>query len=179
MFLGGPPLVKAATGEGITPEELGGARLHTKVSGCLDHFASSEKEAYECVRNIISTLNFELPPEETTEYDDPLYSADELLGLILSRLIDGSRFQEFKAEYGTTLVTGFAHVEGHLVGIVANDGELTHDASLKGSHFVQLCSQRSVPILFIQNTAPHTANPTSLSQVWMASLFSRLYLSCS
>uniref|UniRef100_A0A7M4FYM4 methylcrotonoyl-CoA carboxylase n=1 Tax=Crocodylus porosus TaxID=8502 RepID=A0A7M4FYM4_CROPO len=112
MFLGGPPLVKAATGEGITPEELGGARLHTKVSGCLDHFASSEKEAYECVRNIISTLNFELPPEETTEYDDPLYSADELLGLILSRLIDGSRFQEFKAEYGTTLVTGFAHVEG-------------------------------------------------------------------
>ncbi|XP_059583915.1 methylcrotonoyl-CoA carboxylase beta chain, mitochondrial isoform X1 [Alligator mississippiensis] len=177
MFLGGPPLVKAATGEDITPEELGGARLHTKVSGCLDHFASSEKEAYECVRNIISTLNFELPPEETTEYDDPLYSADELLGLaprsysytlpiklILSRLIDGSRFQEFKAEYGTTLVTGFAHVEGHLVGIVANDGELTHDASLKGSHFVQLCSQRSVPILFLQNTAPHTADPTSLSQ---------------
>ncbi|XP_006037694.2 methylcrotonoyl-CoA carboxylase beta chain, mitochondrial-like [Alligator sinensis] len=177
MFLGGPPLVKAATGEDITPEELGGAKLHTKVSGCLDHFASSEKEAYECVRNIISTLNFELPPEETTEYDDPLYSADELLGLaprsysytlpiklILSRLIDGSRFQEFKAEYGTTLVTGFAHVEGHLVGIVANDGELTHDASLKGSHFVQLCSQRSVPILFLQNTAPHTADPTSLSQ---------------
>ncbi|XP_074859202.1 methylcrotonoyl-CoA carboxylase beta chain, mitochondrial-like isoform X2 [Carettochelys insculpta] len=177
LFLAGPPLVKAATGEDISPEDLGGARMHSKVSGCVDHFASSEKAAYECVRNIILTLNYELPPEKTLEYDDPLYSAEELLGLapqgyrytlniklILSRLVDGSRFQEFKAEYGTTLVTGFAHVEGHLVGIVANNGELTHDASLKGSHFVQLCSQRSIPILFLQNTAPHAAEPTSLSQ---------------
>ncbi|XP_067419462.1 methylcrotonoyl-CoA carboxylase beta chain, mitochondrial-like isoform X3 [Emydura macquarii macquarii] len=177
MFLAGPPLVKAATGEDVSPEDLGGAYMHSKVSGCVDHFASSEKEAYECVRNIIMTLNYELPPEETLEYDEPLYSAEELLGLaprgyrytlhiklILSRLIDGSRFQEFKAEYGTTLVTGFAHVEGHLVGIVANNGELTHDASLKGSHFVQLCSQRSIPILFLQNTAPHAGEPTSLSQ---------------
>ncbi|XP_077680109.1 methylcrotonoyl-CoA carboxylase beta chain, mitochondrial-like isoform X2 [Eretmochelys imbricata] len=177
MFLAGPPLVKAATGEDISSEDLGGASMHSKVSGCVDHFASSEKEAYECVRNIILTLNYELPPEETLEYDDPLYSAEELLGLaprgysytlhiklILSRLIDGSRFQEFKAEYGTTLVTGFAHMEGHLVGIVANNGELTHDASLKGSHFVQLCSQRCVPILFLQNTAPHAPEPTSLSQ---------------
>ncbi|XP_065265644.1 methylcrotonoyl-CoA carboxylase beta chain, mitochondrial-like [Emys orbicularis] len=177
MFLAGPPLVKAATGEDISPEDLGGASMHSKVSGCVDHFASSEKEAYECVRNIILTLNYELPPEETLEYDDPLYSAEELLGLaprgysytlhiklILSRLIDGSRFQEFKAEYGTTLVTGFAHMEGHLVGIVANNGQLTHDASLKGSHFVQLCSQRSIPILFLQNTAPHAPEPASLSQ---------------
>nr|XP_042707271.1 methylcrotonoyl-CoA carboxylase beta chain, mitochondrial-like isoform X4 [Chrysemys picta bellii] len=177
MFLAGPPLVKAATGEDISPEDLGGASMHSKVSGCVDHFASSEKEAYECVRNIVLTLNYELPPEETLEYDDPLYSAEELLGLaprgysytlhiklILSRLIDGSRFQEFKAEYGTTLVTGFAHMEGHLVGIVANNGQLTHDASLKGSHFVQLCSQRSIPILFLQNTAPHAPEPTSLSQ---------------
>ncbi|XP_067419461.1 methylcrotonoyl-CoA carboxylase beta chain, mitochondrial-like isoform X2 [Emydura macquarii macquarii] len=156
MFLAGPPLVKAATGEDVSPEDLGGAYMHSKVSGCVDHFASSEKEAYECVRNIIMTLNYELPPEETLEYDEPLYSAEELLGLaprgyrytlhiklILSRLIDGSRFQEFKAEYGTTLVTGFAHVEGH---------------------FVQLCSQRSIPILFLQNTAPHAGEPTSLSQ---------------
>ncbi|XP_075792336.1 methylcrotonoyl-CoA carboxylase beta chain, mitochondrial-like isoform X2 [Pelodiscus sinensis] len=177
MFLAGPPLVKAATGEDISPEDLGGATLHSKVSGCIDHFASSEEAAYECVRNIILTLNYELPQEETLEYDEPLYGAEELLGLapqgyrytlplklILSRLIDGSRFQEFKAEYGTTLVTGFAHMEGHLVGIVANNGELTHDASLKGSHFVQLCSQRSIPILFLQNTAPHAAEPTSLSQ---------------
>ncbi|XP_062437774.1 methylcrotonoyl-CoA carboxylase beta chain, mitochondrial-like [Rhea pennata] len=177
LFLAGPPLVKAATGENVSPEDLGGARLHSKVSGCSDHFASSEKEAYECVRNIISTLNYEPLPEEVVEYDDPLYSSDELLGLaprgynytlpvklILSRLIDGSRFQEFKADYGTTLVTGFGHVEGHLVGIVASNGELSHDASLKGSHFIQLCGQRSIPILFFQNTAPHAAQPTSIAQ---------------
>ncbi|XP_053105059.1 methylcrotonoyl-CoA carboxylase beta chain, mitochondrial-like isoform X2 [Hemicordylus capensis] len=177
MFLAGPPLVKAATGEDISPEELGGAKLHSAVSGCVDHFASSEKEAYECVRNIISTLNYEVPAENTLEYDSPLYSADELLGLapqdysctlhiklILSRLIDGSRFQEFKANYGTTLVTGFAYMEGLLVGIVANNGELTHDASLKGSHFIQLCSQRNIPLLFILNTAPHAVEPASLAQ---------------
>uniref|UniRef100_A0A672TUP8 methylcrotonoyl-CoA carboxylase n=1 Tax=Strigops habroptila TaxID=2489341 RepID=A0A672TUP8_STRHB len=177
LFLAGPPLVKAATGEYVSPEDLGGARLHSHVSGCSDHFASSEKEAYECIRNVISTLNYDPLPEEAVEHDSPLYSPDELLGLaprdyrctlpvklILSRLLDGSRFQEFKANYGMTLVTGFGHVEGHLVGIVANNGELSHDASLKGSHFVQLCSQRSIPILFFQNTAPQTAEPTSTSQ---------------
>uniref|UniRef100_A0A8D0GAU3 methylcrotonoyl-CoA carboxylase n=1 Tax=Sphenodon punctatus TaxID=8508 RepID=A0A8D0GAU3_SPHPU len=177
MFLAGPPLVKAATGEDISPEELGGAKLHSMISGCVDHFAPSEKEAYECVRNIISTLNYEIPSEETLECDSPLYSADELLGLapqeygytlpiklILSRLIDGSGFQEFKANYGTTLITGFACIEGHLVGIVANNGELMHDASLKGSHFVQLCSQRNIPILFLQNTAPHAMEPANLLQ---------------
>ncbi|KFR15573.1 hypothetical protein N306_13108, partial [Opisthocomus hoazin] len=179
LFLGGPPLEKAATGEYVSPEDLGGARLHSEVSGCSDHFASSEKEAYECIRNIISTLNYDPLPEEVVEHDSPLYSSDELLGLapqdcrctlpvklILSRLMDGSRFQEFKANYGTTLVTGFGHVQGRLVGIVANNGELSHDASLKGSHFVQLCSQRSIPILFFQNTAPHTAGPANISQVW-------------
>ncbi|XP_044296543.1 methylcrotonoyl-CoA carboxylase beta chain, mitochondrial-like isoform X2 [Varanus komodoensis] len=177
MFLAGPPLVKAATGEDIHPDELGGANLHSKISGCVDHFASSEKEAYECVRNIISTLNYEIPLEETSEFDSPLYSSDELLGLapqgysytlhiklILSRMIDGSRFQEFKANYGTTLVTGFAYIEGQLVGVVANNGELTHDASLKGSHFVQLCSQRRIPVLFLLNTAPCAAEPTSLTE---------------
>ncbi|CAN0193059.1 unnamed protein product [Bubo scandiacus] len=180
LFLAGPPLVKAATGEYVSPEDLGGAKLHSEVSGCSDHFASSEKEAYECIRNVISTLNYDPLPEQVIEHDSPLYSSDELLGLaprdyrcslpvklILSRLMDGSRFQEFKANYGTTLVTGFGHVQGHLVGIVANNGELTHDASLKGSHFVQLCSQRSIPILFFQNTAPHTAEPTSISQASM------------
>ncbi|XP_031460066.1 methylcrotonoyl-CoA carboxylase beta chain, mitochondrial-like isoform X1 [Phasianus colchicus] len=177
LFLAGPPLVRAATGEYVSPEDLGGATLHSRVSGCSDHFASSEKEAYECVRNIISTLNYEPVPEELMEHDHPLYSSDELLGLaprdysctlpvklVLSRLLDGSRFQEFKAEYGTTLVTGFGHVEGHLVGVVANNGELSHDAALKGSHFVQLCSHRGIPILFFQNTAPHAAEPTSISQ---------------
>ncbi|NXP48115.1 MCCB carboxylase, partial [Heliornis fulica] len=177
LFLAGPPLVRAATGEYVSPEDLGGAKLHSEVSGCSDHFAPSEKEAYECIRNVISTLNYDPLPEEAVEHDSPLYSPDELLGLapqdyrftlpvklILSRLMDGSRFQEFKANYGTTLVTGFGHVEGHLVGVVASNGELSHDASLKGSHFVQLCSQRSIPILFVQNTAPHTAEPTSISQ---------------
>ncbi|NWX22612.1 MCCB carboxylase, partial [Aegotheles bennettii] len=177
LFLAGPPLVRAATGENVSPEDLGGAKLHTEVSGCSDHFASSEKEAYECVRNVISTLNYDPLPEEVAEHDSPLYSPEELLGLapqdyrctlpvklILSRLLDGSRFQEFKANYGTTLVTGFGHVKGHLVGVVASNGELTHDASLKGSHFVQLCSQRSIPILFFQNTAPPAAEPTAISQ---------------
>ncbi|NXK86530.1 MCCB carboxylase, partial [Formicarius rufipectus] len=178
LFLAGPPLVKAATGESVSPEDLGGARLHSQVSGCTDHFAPSEEEAFQCIRNVISTLNYEPVPEADTEHDGPLYSSEELLGLapqdyrctlpvklILSRLVDGSRFQEFKANYGTTLVTGFGHVEGHLVGIVANNGELAHDAALKGSHFVQLCSQRGIPILFLQNTAPQPAEPTSISQV--------------
>ncbi|NXV47925.1 MCCB carboxylase, partial [Uria aalge] len=178
LFLAGPPLVKAATGEDVSPEDLGGARLHSKVSGCTDHFASSEKEAYECIRNVISTLNYDPLPEEVVEHDSPLAyllaelsyfhlnfcSKDCISSQILSRLMDGSRFQEFKANYGTTLVTGFGHVEGHLVGVVANNGELSHDASLKGSHFVQLCGQRSIPLLFFQNTAPHTAQPTSISQ---------------
>ncbi|KAI1236921.1 putative methylcrotonoyl-CoA carboxylase beta chain, partial [Lamprotornis superbus] len=156
LFLAGPPLVKAATGEDVSPEDLGGARLHSQVSGCSDHFAASEDEAYECIRNVVSTLNWEPVPEGDREPDSPLYSPEELLGLaplnysctlpvklILSRLVDGSRFQEFKAAYGTTLVTGFGHVEGH---------------------FVQLCGQRGIPILFLQNTAPQPAGPASISQ---------------
>ncbi|NWI88100.1 MCCB carboxylase, partial [Pitta sordida] len=177
LFLAGPPLVKAATGEDVSPEDLGGARLHSQVSGCADHFAASEEEAFECLRRVISSLNWEPLPEGDAEHDSPLYSPEELLGLaphhygstlpvklILSRVVDGSRFQEFKANYGTTLVTGFGHVEGHLLGIVANNGELSHDAALKGTHFVQLCAQRGIPILFLQNTAPQPAEPTSISQ---------------
>ncbi|XP_065102721.1 biotin-dependent 3-methylcrotonyl-coenzyme A carboxylase beta1 subunit [Paramisgurnus dabryanus] len=175
IFLGGPPLVKAATGEEVSPEDLGGARLHSEVSGCVDHFATVESEAYEYARNIISTLNYELPEESSTHPEEPLYSIDDLMGLaprsyeysmdirlIVSRLTDGSRFQEFKARYGTTLVTGFARVEGHQIGIVANNGELTYEASLKGSHFVQLCDQRDIPLVFLQNTSPVT--PHTLSQ---------------
>uniref|UniRef100_A0A8C3QPE8 methylcrotonoyl-CoA carboxylase n=1 Tax=Cyanoderma ruficeps TaxID=181631 RepID=A0A8C3QPE8_9PASS len=177
LFLAGPPLVKAATGEDVSPEDLGGARLHSQVSGCSDHFAPSEEEAYVCIRNVVSALNCHPVPEWDREPDSPLYSPEELLGLapldysctlpvklILSRLVDGSRFQEFKATYGTTLVTGFGHVEGHLVGMVANNGELAHDAALKGSHFVQLCGQRGIPILFLQNTAPQPAGPASISE---------------
>ncbi|XP_076860006.1 biotin-dependent 3-methylcrotonyl-coenzyme A carboxylase beta1 subunit isoform X2 [Brachyhypopomus gauderio] len=167
IFLGGPPLVKAATGEDVSPEDLGGARLHTEVSGYVDHFAAVESEAYECARNIISTLNFKLPGERHTEAEEPVHIVEELMGLaprsyrysmdvrlIVSRLTDGSRFQEFKARYGTTLLTGFARIEGHQVGIIANNGELTYEASLKGAHFVQLCDQRDIPLIFLQNTAP-------------------------
>ncbi|XP_056894715.1 methylcrotonoyl-coenzyme A carboxylase 2 isoform X1 [Takifugu flavidus] len=182
LFLGGPPLVKAATGEEVTPEDLGGATLHAKVSGCVDHFASEEKDAYDCTRNIISTLNFQLPEEEEEPArrraeEEPLYSSEELLGLaprsynysldvkmIISRLTDGSRFQEFKASYGTTLVTGFAKIYGHLVGIVASNGQLLHEAALKGSHFVQLCDQRDVPLIFLQNTAPAAAPTLATTQ---------------
>ncbi|XP_009907414.2 methylcrotonoyl-CoA carboxylase beta chain, mitochondrial [Dryobates pubescens] len=177
LFLGGPPLVRAATGEDVSAEDLGGAKLHCQVSGCSDHFAGSEEEAFTCIRNVISTLNYEAVPEQALEHEAPLYSSEELLGLapqdyrcslpvklILSRLLDGSRFQEFKAGYGTTLVTGFGHLEGHLVGVVANNGELSHDASLKGSHFVQLCGQRSIPILFLQNTAPQAPGPRDIPQ---------------
>lgn len=182
IFLGGPPLVKAATGEEVTPEDLGGARLHAEVSGCVDHFAWEEKEAYDYTRNIISTLNFQLPEEEEDDEkrrteEEPLYGSEELLGLapksynysldakmVVSRLTDGSRFQEFKARYGTTLITGFAKIHGHLVGIVANNGELSNEAALKGSHFVQLCDQRDVPLLFLQNTAPSAALTLSTAQ---------------
>ncbi|KAI5610158.1 methylcrotonoyl-Coenzyme A carboxylase 2, partial [Silurus asotus] len=174
IFLAGPPLVKAATGEEVTPEQLGGAKLHSEVSGCVDHFAAEESEAYECTRNIISTLNFELPEEDKTEIEKPLYNAEDLLGLaprsynfsmdvklIVSRLTDGSRFQEFKSSYGTTLVTGFAKIEGHLVGIVANNGKMTYEACLKGSHFVQLCEHRDIPLIFLQNTAPEPLHTLS------------------
>ncbi|XP_070765211.1 biotin-dependent 3-methylcrotonyl-coenzyme A carboxylase beta1 subunit [Enoplosus armatus] len=182
IFLGGPPLVKAATGEEVTPEDLGGARLHAEVSGCVDHFAWEEKEAYDYTRNIISTLNFQLPEEEEEDEEEPLYSSEELLRLaprsysysldvkmVVSRLTDGSRFQEFKARYGATLTTGFAKIHGHLVGIVANDGELSYQAALKGSHFVQLCDQRDIPLLFLQNTAPAAALTLSTTQAEMNS----------
>ncbi|XP_041790786.1 methylcrotonoyl-coenzyme A carboxylase 2 isoform X1 [Chelmon rostratus] len=191
IFLGGPPLVKAATGEEVTPENLGGARLHAEVSGCVDHFAWEEKEAYDYTRNIISTLNFQLPEEEDEDEqetkrrraeEEPLHSSEELLGLaprsynysldvkmVVSRLTDGSRFQEFKARYGTTLITGFAKIHGHLVGIVANNGELSYQAALKGSHFVQLCDQRDIPLLFLQNTAPTAALTLSKTQAEMNS----------
>lgn len=177
IFLAGPPLVKAATGEDVSAEELGGAKLHSRVSGCVDHFAATEQEAYSCTRLIISTLNFDPPPDGCADFEDPLYDTRELAGLaprdysctldiklILSRLVDGSKFLEFKADYGTTLVTGFAAIEGYLVGIVASNGALAHDAALKGSHFVQLCNQRNIPLLFLQNTTSQEPLPPSLSK---------------
>ncbi|XP_069835529.1 biotin-dependent 3-methylcrotonyl-coenzyme A carboxylase beta1 subunit-like [Dendropsophus ebraccatus] len=177
IFLAGPPLVKAATGEDVSPEDLGGARLHSRVSGCVDHFASTESDAYSYARMIVSTLNYDPEPGDRAQFEDPVYSTEELAGLaprdyrhtldvklILGRLLDGSKLLEFKADYGTTLVTGFASVEGNLVGIVANNGALTHDAALKGSHFVQICNQRDIPLLFLQNTTSLDLLPPNVSK---------------
>jgi 3-methylcrotonyl-CoA carboxylase beta subunit len=167
IFLAGPPLVKAATGEEVTAEELGGADVHTRLSGVADHFADTEEEALEHVREIIGHLNRRKPqPLATQAVEEPLYSADELYGLIpadprlpingyevIARLMDGSRLSEFKARYGTTIVCGFAHLYGMPVGIVANNGLLFSESAQKAAHFIQLCGQRGTPLLFLQNIA--------------------------
>ena len=165
IFLGGPPLVKAATGEEVTAEELGGGELHATVSGVVDHLAENDEHALEIVRDIVATLP---PPAARAwpvrEAEAPAVAEDQLPGAVpvdpnagydvhevVARLVDGSRFAEFKAGYGTTLVTGFAHVHGHPVGIVANNGVLFAESALKGAHFVELCDQRGIPLLFLQN----------------------------
>ncbi|MEM6841035.1 MAG: carboxyl transferase domain-containing protein [Bacteroidota bacterium] len=165
IFLGGPPLVKAATGEEVTPEELGGADVHTSISGVADHLAENDRHALQICRNIFETL----PKPEKQFLDrqlteEPLYDPQELYGIapinfkkpvdsreIIMRLVDGSKFHEFKARYGTTLVTGFAHIHGYPVGIIANNGIIFSDTSLKGTHFIELCCHRKIPILFLQN----------------------------
>jgi acetyl-CoA carboxylase carboxyltransferase component len=165
IFLGGPPLVKAATGEEVSAEDLGGAYVHTHLSGVADHLAQDDEHAIEILREIIATLNthktvkLDLAPSE-----EPLYDADEIYGIIpasfretydvrevIARLVDGSKFREFKSNYGTTLVTGFARIEGYPVGIVANNGVLFSESALKGAHFIELCSLRNIPLLFLQN----------------------------
>ncbi|TKB74417.1 MAG: methylcrotonoyl-CoA carboxylase [Nitrospira sp.] len=164
IFLGGPPLVKAATGEDVTAEALGGADVHTRLSGVSDHLAENDREALDLVRSIVATLGRRPARPRHGDAEEPLYPAEELYGLIpsnprqqfemrevIARLVDGSRFQEFKARYGPTLVCGFAHWMGHLVGLVANNGILFSEAAIKGSHFVQLCGQRRVPLIFLQN----------------------------
>jgi 3-methylcrotonyl-CoA carboxylase beta subunit len=164
IFLGGPPLVKAATGEEVTAEELGGAEMHTRRSGVSDHLAEDDAEALAICRSLVADLGShgESSPREPAE--EPLHPARELYGLIptssrqpldvrevLLRLVDGSRFQEFKARYGPTLVCGFARWTGHLVGIVASQGVLFSESAQKGAHFVQLCAKRRIPIVFLQN----------------------------
>ena len=165
IFLGGPPLVKAATGEVVTAEELGGGALHSRVSGVTDHLADDDPHALRIVRRIVSTLGPRTPsPWERRPVEEPAVDQQELYGIVptdvrigydvrevIARLVDGSRFAEFKAEYGATLVTGFARLHGHPVGIVANNGILFSESALKGAHFVQLCDQRSIPLLFLQN----------------------------
>ena len=174
IFLGGPPLVKAATGEDVTAEELGGADVHTRLSGVADHFAEDDDHAIELLRGIVETL----PRPQTIDDrplwsvvngpwsppEEPLYPAEEIYGIlpstfretydvheIIARLVDGSKFREFKARYGTTLVTGFARIHGYPVGIIANNGVLFSESALKATHFIELCDQRGIPLVFLQN----------------------------
>ena len=165
IFLGGPPLVKAATGEVVTAEELGGGHLHSRVSGVTDHLAEDDTDALRIVRSIVATLAPRTPrPWDTTATEDPLYDQDEIYGIVpadlrtpydvrevIARITDGSRFAEFKKDYGPTLVTGFARLHGHPVGIIANNGILFSESALKAAHFIELCDQRRVPLLFLQN----------------------------
>ncbi|MTE16993.1 carboxyl transferase domain-containing protein [Nocardia aurantiaca] len=165
IFLGGPPLVKAATGEVVTAEELGGGDLHSRTSGVTDHLAESDQDALRIVRNIVATLGPKFPtPWEVAPTVDPIAPQDELYDVVpvdlrtpydvrevIIRMVDGGEFQEFKAEYGKTLVTGFARIHGHPVGIVANNGVLFSESAMKGAHFIELCDKRTIPLLFLQN----------------------------
>ena len=165
IFLGGPPLVKAATGETVTAEELGGADVHTRLSGVADYLADDDEHALQLVRTIVSTLNTvkRLPPD-LAPVEEPAFDPLEIHGIvsadtrkpyevreIIARMVDGSRFDEFKERYGTTLVTGFARLHGFLVGIVANNGVLFSESALKATHFMELCNMRGVPLVFLQN----------------------------
>jgi len=165
VFLGGPPLVKAATGEEVTAEELGGGDVHTRISGVMDHLAPNDKEALVMARDVFENLvrpPWEGPDRE--EPEEPHYDPAELYGVVpqdtripydvrevIARLVDGSRFHEFKERYGTTLVTGFARLYGYTIGILANNGVLFSESALKGTHFIELCCQRRIPMLFLQN----------------------------
>jgi len=166
IFLGGPPLVKAATGEDVTAEELGGADVHARRSGVVDHYAEDDLDALRIVRTIVATLNRRKPPPQVdvAPAEDPYYDPEEIYGIlprdlrkpydvreVIARIVDGSRFAEFKALYGTTLVCGFARIHGILVGVVANNGVLFIDSAEKGAHFIELCGQRRIPLVFLQN----------------------------
>ena len=165
IFLAGPPLVKAATGEIVTAEDLGGGDVHTRVSGVADHLADSDSHALSIARHIVGNLNRTKPNAVSFErVDEPLYDPAEIYGVIpndtkkpydvrevIARVVDGSRLDEFKARYGTTLVTGFAHLYGMPVGIIANNGILFGESAQKGAHFIELCAQRGVPLVFLQN----------------------------
>jgi acetyl-CoA carboxylase carboxyltransferase component len=165
IFLAGPPLVKAATGEEVTAEELGGADVHTRFSGVADYFAEDDAHALEMCRTVVSTLNTAKHlPADMAAPEDPRYDPAEIYGIVnadvrkpydvhevIARLVDGSRFDEFKERYGTTLVTGFARLHGFLVGIVANNGVLFSESALKATHFIELCNLRGIPLVFLQN----------------------------
>ena len=165
IFIGGPPLVKAATGAEVSDEDLGGADVHCRISGVSDYYAQNDEHALQIARNIVETLD---PPKrfplDMSEPEDPYYDPEEIYGIIpqdvrkpynvkelIARLVDGSRFQEFKEHYGQTIVCGFARIMGYPVGILANNGVLFSESSVKGAHFVTLCSMRKIPLIFLQN----------------------------
>lgn len=163
IFLGGPPLVKAATGEVVSSEDLGGGDVHTRLSGVADHLAENDEHAIAIARNIVANLN-KKPNELNKQIDEPLFDAKELYGVVptdarkpfdvrevIARIVDGSRFDEFKARFGSTLITGFASLYGMSFGIIANNGILFSESAQKGAHFIELCTQRNIPLLFIQN----------------------------
>ena len=165
IFLGGPPLVKAATGEVVSAEDLGGGDVHTRLSGVVDHLAQNDMHALSLARTIVSNLNRQKKHEMVLrEVVEPKFAAEELYGVIpvdtrkpfdirevIARIVDGSEFDEFKSRYGTTLVCGFAHIFGMPVGIIANNGILFSESALKGAHFIELCAQRKIPLVFLQN----------------------------
>jgi 3-methylcrotonyl-CoA carboxylase beta subunit len=165
IYLGGPPLVKAATGEIVSAEDLGGGDVHTRLSGVADHLAQNDTHALALARQIVGTLNWRKPEQQRLlPPRPPRHDPAEIYGVIptdarkpydvhevIARIVDGSEFDEFKARYGPTLVTGFAHIEGQPVGIVANNGILFSDSAMKGAHFIELCCQRRVPLIFLQN----------------------------
>jgi acetyl-CoA carboxylase carboxyltransferase component len=165
IFIGGPPLVKAATGQDVSAEELGGADVHTRKSGVADYYATSDEHALALARQVVRNLQGRKEtPWELAEPEPPVADPDELYGLIpedfrhqtdarevIARIVDGSRFDEFKANYGDTLVTGFARIEGYPVGILANNGVLFAESSQKGAHFIELACKRRVPLVFLQN----------------------------
>jgi acetyl-CoA carboxylase carboxyltransferase component len=164
IFIGGPPLVKAATGQDVTAEELGGADVHTRRSGVADHYATSDEHALAIARGIVRNLDARQPPWDIDEPEPPALDPSDLYGLVpedfrhqvdprelIARIVDGSRFQEFKQLYGETLVTGFARIEGFHVGILANNGVLFAESAQKGAHFIELCCKRKIPLVFLQN----------------------------
>jgi len=165
IFIGGPPLVKAATGEVVSAEDLGGADVHCRTSGVSDHYAQNDEHSIQIARNIIENLNRKDKfPIERSASEDPYYDPEELYGVVsndirkpfdvrevIARIADGSRFHEFKELYGATLVTGFARIMGYPVGILGNNGVLFSESSLKGAHFIELCTERKIPLLFLQN----------------------------
>ena len=165
IFLAGPPLVKAATGEEVSAQDLGGADVHTRESGVADHFADDEPQALDMIRNIVENLNIEPKHRlDVQAVEEPAHDPNDLMGIVptdnrtpydvrevISRIVDGSRFHEFKQRYGNSLVCGFARIHGYPVGIVANNGILFSESSLKGAHFVELCGQRGIPLIFLQN----------------------------